>query len=109
MSSRNLRWRAEDMNKSFHWTNQRMHLVTKLLGVLSGILQEWNTFISSGGDIGYLSDLATIPTNSPEFRHPDHAGQSLRSIKQQFEKLEYDRQKLVSLKESFSSDFSTVS
>jgi hypothetical protein len=93
------------MNASFQWTRRRMDLVTKLLGVLSGIIHEWDIFLSPDGDWGYFRDLDRLPSNSPEFRA---AGQSLRSIKRAFMRLENNRQGLLSLKESLSSDFSTV-
>lgn len=95
------------MQVSFDWTRQRRDLLTKLIGVLSGLIQEWNTFISLDGDVGYLSDLDESP-DSPGFRRPDHAGQSLRSIKYAFGRLENDRQTLELLKEALSSDLSTV-
>jgi hypothetical protein len=84
------------MKKSFNWTLQTMELLSELRGVLSETFEEWNTFISPDGDIGYFSDLDEFP-NSPEFRH---AGQSLRNIKEAFERLRNHRQKLVSLTDS---------
>lgn len=97
------------MTTSFHWIRQRMELLAKLVSVLSGTIHEWNTFISSDGDIGYLSGLEKCPANSAELRHLYHAGQSFRSIKHAFRELENDRQRLISLKKSSSIDFSTVS
>jgi hypothetical protein len=94
------------MNASFRWTRRRRDLVTELLGVLFGIIHEWETFLSPDGDWGYFSDLDRFPSNSPEFRA---AGQVLRSIKRAFKRLEYDRQKLLSLKETLSDDLSTAS
>jgi hypothetical protein len=82
-----------------------MVLVAELLDVLFGIIHEWDTFLSPDGDWGYFSDLDRFPSNSPEFRV---AGQSLRSIKRAFSRLENNRQKLLSLKETLSSDLSTV-
>jgi hypothetical protein len=82
-----------------------MDLVTELLGVLFGIIHEWDTFLSSKGDWGYFSDLDRSPSNSPEFRA---AGQSLRSIRTAFRRLESSHQKLLSLKETLASDLSTV-
>jgi hypothetical protein len=92
------------MNTAFHWTRQRMDLVTKLHCVLSGTIREWNAFISREGDVAYFSDLDESP--SPSRFGP--ASQSLRSIKQTFGELENDRQKLISLKESLDKDFSVV-
>jgi hypothetical protein len=109
--SRNPKRQAEEMSASFHWTRQRMALLTKLLGVLSGTIHEWNTFISWDGDIAYFSEISTLDdfaSNSMELRHPDRAGQSLRNIKQAFDRLENNRQRLVSLKQTLSSDFSAV-
>jgi Mg2+ and Co2+ transporter CorA len=96
------------MNRRFDWTRRRRDLLIKLLFVLSGTIREWNLFISSDGDVGYLSDLDEIPTSSPAFHQSSHAGQSLRSIKQAFGRLEEDRQRLLALKEWFSSDFTTL-
>jgi hypothetical protein len=96
------------MNTSFDWTSQRMELVDKLLVVLSGTIREWNTFISSDGDVGYFSDLDEYPRSSPEFCQSGHAGQSLRSIKQAFGRLENDLERLISLKESLTRDFTKV-
>ncbi len=96
------------MNTSFDWTRRRRDLLNKLLVVLSGTLREWETFISSDGDVGYFSDLDKFATHSPEFHQSGHAVQSLRTIKQAFERLENARQRLSYLKESFSSDLSTV-
>jgi hypothetical protein len=90
------------MSNSFHWTRRRMDLLTKLVCVLSGTLCEWNTFISSNGDIGYFSDLDELPSGAPKW---DYTSRWLRNIKQAFEKLENDRQRLITLKESLSSDF----
>jgi hypothetical protein len=86
-----------------------MDLVTELLDTLSGIIHEWNTFLAPGGDWVFFSAVGRVPSNSPEFRHPDYAaGQSLRSIKQTFERLENNRQRLLSLEKSLSGDFSVV-
>jgi hypothetical protein len=88
-----------------------MELLTKLLGVLSGTIQEWNTFISMDGDVAYFSEISTLDdfeSNSLEIHHSDRAGQSLRSIKEAFDRLENDRQRLILLSESLYSDFSTV-
>jgi len=81
-----------------------MDRVTNLLCVLSATIREWNSFVSTDGDIGYFSGLDEACSSS---RHSEPA-QSLRSIKQTFKKLENDRQKLISLKESLSRDFSVV-
>jgi hypothetical protein len=96
------------MNRRFDWTRRRSDLLIKLLCALSGIIREWNTFISSDGDVGYLSDLDEIPTSSRAFHQSGHAGKSLRSINQAFGRLEEDRQRLIALKEWFSNDFTTV-
>jgi hypothetical protein len=77
-----------------------MELLSELHGVLSETFEEWNTFISPDGDVGYFSDLDKFPANSPEFRHAAHAGRSLRSIKEAFERLRNLQQKLVSLIDS---------
>jgi hypothetical protein len=110
-SSRNPKGRAKEMSTSFLWTRQRMKLLTKLLGVLSGTIHEWNAFISLDGDIAYFSEISTLDdfeSNSLGVSHPHHAGQSLRSIRQAFDGLENNRQRLISLNETLSSDFSAV-
>jgi hypothetical protein len=96
------------MKISFHWTRQRIDLLAKLLRVLSGTIREWNTFISLDGGLGYFSDLEKPPSNSLEIPHPDHAGQSLRSIKQTFDKLENKKQRLISFQEKLSSGLEMV-
>jgi len=93
------------MKASFDWIRLRMDLLTELLGLLSGTIDKWNTFISQDGDVGYFSDLDEFPSNSLELAH---SGQLLRSIKQDFERLENYQQGLLLLKESLSSDFRTV-
>jgi archaellum component FlaC len=88
-----------------------MKLLTKLLGVLSGTIHEWNAFISLDGDIAYFSEISTLDdfeSNSLGISHPHRAGQSLRNIRQAFDGLENNRQRLVSLNETLSSDFSAV-
>ena len=77
-----------------------MELLSELHGVLSETFQEWNTFISPDADVGYFSDLDEPPSNSPKFRHAAHAGRSLRSIKETFERLRDHREKLVLLRDS---------
>jgi hypothetical protein len=107
-TSRTDKCRSEEMKASFDCTHQRIMLLNKLLCVLSGIICEWNSFISPNGDVSYFSDLDKSPSNSLEFPQPDHAGQSLRSIKKTFDKLEKERQRLIFLKEELSKDFETV-
>jgi hypothetical protein len=96
------------MKACFEWTRQKMDLVRELLDTLSDLLHEWSKFISPDGDWVFFSDLVDFPTNMSHAQHLDRAGQSLRSIKQTFGELESDRNKLVSIKESLSRDFSTV-
>ena len=79
-----------------------MDLLSELHGALSETVEEWNTFISPDADVGYFSDLDEPPSNSPEFRHAAHAGRSLSSIKETFERLRNHQQKLVLLKDSLS-------
>jgi hypothetical protein len=93
------------MNASFQWTRGRLNLVTELLVVLLGIIHEWDTFLSPDGDWGYFSDLDRFPSHSREFHV---AGQSLRSINRAFKRLENNRQRLLSMKETLSDDLSTV-
>ena len=75
------------MKRSFNWTLQTMDLLSELHGALSETVEEWNTFISLDTDVGYFSDLDEPLSNSPEFRYAAHAGRSLRSIKETFERL----------------------
>jgi hypothetical protein len=96
------------MQKGFDWTAQRMDLLNELLHVLSGLVDEWDTFISPNGDIGYFSDLDEFPSNSQESRELGCPSSSLRNIKQTFEKLEMYRQRLESLKYSLIKDFEVV-
>ena len=89
-----------------------MQLLGKLLNVLSGLLQQWNAFVSpNGGDIEYLSDLqSTLPNKSSEFRDNNgHAGRSLRAIQKTFGSLQYHLQKLELLRDDLSRDYKTVS
>jgi hypothetical protein len=87
-----------------------MDLLSELIDVLSGTIDEWNTFISLNGDIGYFSDLDEFPrsTNPHDFRELNYPGWSLRNIKQTFEKLKTHRQRLESLTESLSRNFEAV-
>jgi hypothetical protein len=98
------------MQRAFDWTFQRMDLLSELVDVLSGTIDEWNTFISPNGDVGYFSDLVDFPrsTNSREFRELGCPSSSLRNIKETFEKLKTHRQRLESLTESLSRNFEPV-
>ena len=96
------------MQKSFDWTTQRLDLINELLHVLSRLVNEWDTFISPNGDIGYFSDLDEFPRNSHESRELGCPSSSLRNIKQTFEKLEMHCQRLQSLKESLVREFGVV-
>ena len=104
--------RSEEIKRSFNWNIDRMQLLGKLLNVLSGVLQQWNAFVSpNGGDIEYLSDLqGTLSSKSSEFRDNNgHAGRSIRAIQKTFRSLEHHRQKLEFLKDDLSTDYKTVS
>jgi hypothetical protein len=86
-----------------------MELLNELHGVLSEIYEEWNTFISPDADVGYFSDLdEPLSSNSPKFPHAAHAGRSLRSIKETFERLRNHRQKLDLLRDSLTKFSRTV-
>jgi hypothetical protein len=85
-----------------------MELLNELLGVLSGTIEEWNTFISPDSDVDYFSDLVEFPSHSVEFRQPADAGRSLRSIKETFGRLRNHQRKLKSLTISMSRDFTVV-
>jgi hypothetical protein len=82
-----------------------MDLLTKLIHVLSGTISQWDEFISSDGDIGYLRDLDKITSASSESHH---AIQSLRAINETFKRLEDSLKRLLSLEASLDRDFSTV-
>lgn len=97
--------RGEELNASFHWTLQRMDLLTKLIDVLSGTVSQWDVFISCDGDVGYLRDLDDITSAPPESYH---AVQSLPSINETFKRLEDTLKSLFSLERSLDRDFSTV-
>jgi hypothetical protein len=85
-----------------------MNLLTKLLCVLTPTVREWDTFLLPDGDVGYFSDLDEFPSDSYGSRPSVAPGQSLRVIKQTFEQLENERQKLAALKDSLARDFSMV-
>jgi hypothetical protein len=96
------------MQEGFDWTAQRMDLLNELLPILSGLVDEWDSFISPNGDIEYFSDLDEPPGNSQKPRELGCPSSSLRNIKQTFEKLEMYRQRLESLKYSLIKDFEVV-
>jgi hypothetical protein len=96
--------RGEELNASFHWTLQRMDLLTKLTDVLSDTIRQWDIFISCDGD-GYLRDLDETTSAPPESHH---AIQSLRTINETFKRLEGNLTRLLSLERSLDRDFSTV-
>ncbi|KIN05269.1 hypothetical protein OIDMADRAFT_51083 [Oidiodendron maius Zn] len=108
-ASYNPRERSEEMKSSFHWTWQRVELLSEFIDLLSGTLKQWNAFISAeGGDINYFSDLHKFPSNSPECRHNCHAIQSLSAIKKTFERLQNRLQRLELLRDSLSRDFEAL-
>jgi hypothetical protein len=88
-----------------------MQLLDKFSNVLSGILKQWNAFVSpDGGDIDYFSDLQhPFSSRSPESQDNCHAGRSLRAIKKTFGNLQDLLQKLELLRGYLSRDFKTVS
>jgi hypothetical protein len=98
------------MKSSFHWTWQRVELLSEFIDLLSGTLRQWNAFISAnGGDINYFSDLHECASRFPESRHNCHAIQSLSAIKKTFERLQNRLQRLELLRDSLSRDFEAVS
>jgi hypothetical protein len=96
------------MKRSFNWTLQTMDLLSELHSALSETYEEWNIFISPDADVSYFSNLDEPLNNSPEFRHAAHAGRSLRSIKETFERLRNHQQKLVLLRDSLTKFSQTV-
>jgi hypothetical protein len=88
-----------------------MQLLGEFINVLSGILKQWDAFVSSnGGDIDYFSDLQRpFPSKSPESQENCHVGRSLRAIKKTFGNLHDLLQKLELLRDDLSRDFKTVS
>jgi hypothetical protein len=96
------------MKTSCDWTRQRIQLLTELIDVLSGNIDQWDAFSSRDSDINYFSDIDKFSSNSSEFKQGCCAGPSLRRINKTFKKFETHRQKLDSLKESLSTDFEAV-
>jgi hypothetical protein len=88
-----------------------MRLLGKFIHVLSGIIKQWNAFVSpDGGEIDYFSDLQhPISSESAESQDNCHAGRSLRAIKKTFGNLQDLLQKLELLRDDLSRDFETVS
>jgi hypothetical protein len=96
------------MKTSFDWTLQKMQLLSELIVVLSGYIDQWDAFSSRDSEINYFTDIDKFPNNSPEFKHGCYAGPTLQRINKTFKKFETHRQKLGSLKESLSTDFEAV-
>ncbi|PSS22711.1 hypothetical protein M430DRAFT_16661 [Amorphotheca resinae ATCC 22711] len=88
--------RAEDIKKTFDWTQQIIELLSRVLGVLSGDIKCWERFKSPNGDIGYFSDI----DSSPDASHRRRTRLSLRAINETFETLEGLQQKLLLLDKS---------
>ena len=86
-------------------------MLGRFISVHSGILKQWNAFVSpDGGDIDYFSDLQhPVPSKSPESEDNCHAGRSLRAIKKTFGNLQDLLQKLELLRDDLSRDFKIVS
>jgi len=80
--------KAEDLKKIYDWTQPTIELLSNLEHDLSGLLQEWETFHSPSGDIGYFSSIS------------GRGSKLLWAIKETFEKLDFLRQRLVHLKDS---------
>jgi hypothetical protein len=85
-----------------------MELISELLDTLSDIIREWDAFIFPDSDVGYFSDLDDFLCNSLKSYYCTYATRSLRGIKETFDRLQNYRQKLRSLRESLSRDFTTV-
>jgi hypothetical protein len=96
------------MQEGFDWTDQRLDLLNELLHALSGLVDEWENFVSPNGDIGYFRDLDEAPSIVHESPCLIRPSSSLRNIKQAFERLEMHRRKLQFLKESLITDFEVV-
>ena len=75
---------AEDLKKIYDWTQPTIKLLSDLEHDFSELLQEWETFYSHNGDIGYFSGI-----NS-----------AIAPIKESFEELDDVRRRLVRLKKS---------
>ncbi len=88
-----------------------MHLLDKFSNVLSGILNQWDAFLSpDGGDIGYFFDLEhPFPSESTHSVDTCHAGRSLRATRKTFVNLHRLLQKIELLRDDLSRDFKTVS
>lgn len=98
------------MKDSFHWTWQRVEVLSEFIDLLLGTLKQWNAFVlADGGDINYFSDLYDFQGEAPECRHNGRAIQSLSAIKKTFEKLRNRLQKLELLRDSLKRDLTVVS
>lgn len=82
---------AEDLEKIYKWTQPTIKLLSDLEHDFSGLLQEWETFCSRCGDIGYFSNISSDMA-------PGRCYKSLWAIKETFEELEYVRRRLEHLK-----------
>ncbi|KAE9373616.1 hypothetical protein N431DRAFT_504241 [Stipitochalara longipes BDJ] len=108
-ASQNSSERSDEIKRSFHWTQERMRLLGKLINVLSGSIQQWRAFKSQDGDIEYFSDLQhPIESRYPEFEDNCHVGRSLRAINKTFANLECLLQKLELLRTDLKNDFKTL-
>jgi hypothetical protein len=98
------------MKNSFHWTWQRVELLSEFIDLLSVTLKQWNAFISpDGGDINYFSDLYGVQSKSLGCRHNRHAIRSLSTTHKAFERLQTRLQRLELLRDSLSRDLDVVS
>jgi hypothetical protein len=96
------------MKTYFAWTSHRVQLLSKLIRVLSGNIDNWDAFSSQDGNINYFSDIDKSASKSPEFQHGCGAIPALHRIDKTFEALRAHKQELESLKESLEMDFDKV-
>jgi len=112
------------VKKTYDWTQKTRELLSQLINVLSELINEWEAFNSSNGDICYFSDVRGAQSTTQAHSRPsllsikntldkifkattgdirtsqDHTHRSLRAIKEMFEKLYILQQKLVALRDS---------
>lgn len=53
---------AQDAKMTFDWTQKTKELLTQLLERLSKLIQAWESFKSSTGDISYFLDMISSQT-----------------------------------------------
>ena len=112
------------MKETYDWTQKTRELLSQLINLLSELINEWEAFKSSDGDILFFFALKDVQSTAQACSYPplrsikdtlekffkatnedirtsqDQSHRSLRSIKEMFDKLYILRQKLVALRDS---------